>query len=86
MNMRWWSRSIETICRWPYLYCINLRQMQNVLAMISSCYAHFAMDDGRRDTIDRDAVRRQFHRVLLDQHHKTALGRAIGGIAPRPQP
>src|SRR5690606_30733539 len=42
-------------------------------------------DEGRRHAIDGDVVRSQFHGVLLDQHRKPALGRAVGGISPAPQ-
>ena len=43
--------------------------------------AHLAAHDGRRDAVDGDAVRRELDRVLLDQHHQRALGRAVGRVA-----
>ena len=39
------------------------------------------LDERRGYTIDRDAVWREFHRMLLHQHQQAALRAAIGGIA-----
>ena len=42
---------------------------------------HRGAHDGRRDAVDRDAVARELHRMLLHQHDEAALGAAVGGIA-----
>ena len=42
-------------------------------------------DEGWRDTVHCDVMRREFHRMLLDQHDKPALCRAVGGVPSTPQ-
>ena len=51
------------------------------LRVLQPVRAHLAAHHRRRDAVDGDAVRRQLDRVLLDQHHQRALGRAVGRVA-----
>jgi hypothetical protein len=40
------------------------------------------LDEGGRDAVHGDVVRREFHGVLLHQHQEPAFRRTIGGITP----
>ena len=49
--------------------------------IVEPVVGHRRAHDGRRDAVDRDAVPRELHRVLLHQHDEPALGAAVGGVA-----